>query len=249
MNLMTHTATLTFALLGAIEVARLRRDPRLRWAVLGGIGIGMVGLIRPLEGAAVAGLLGLWSLGARGPALAPCPGGGAHGLQRGGRGAGLPLQPYFTGSARVFPIMQYTDTQYGAGTNALGFGTNRGLGWPGLDPFPGHGLIDVLVNANFNLFQTNIELHGWATGSLLVLALFLVAGPKRREDWWMVAVICAIAGIHSFYWFSGGPDFGARYWYLILVPCLVLTARGLEWIDRAAEPAGAAGGCWLRRGP
>src|SRR5690606_8209702 len=142
----------------------------------------------------------------------------------------LPYNQHLTGSPTAFPIMEYTDLHYGPGTNALGFGPNRGLGWPGLDPIPGHGAVDVAVNANFNLFQTNTELHGWATGSLGILALFLLAGPKRREDWWMVAVIVAVAGIHSFYYFSGGPDFGARYWYLILLPCLVLTARGLEWL-------------------
>lgn len=242
MNLMTHTATLAFALFGALAVARLRRDPGMRWALLGGLGIGMVGLIRPLEGAAVAGLLGIWSLGARGRRWRLAP---SAVLTLSSLAVGalvLPYNRFFTGSARVFPLMQYTDTQYGTGTMALGFGPNRGLGWPGLDPFPGHGAIDVLVNANFNLFQTNVELHGWATGSLLVLTLFLMAGPKRREDWWMLATVAAIAGVHSFFWFSGGPDFGARYWYLILLPSLVLTARGLEWMEAEAERASPGAG-------
>jgi len=30
-----------------------------------------------------------------------------------------------------------------------------------------------------------------------------------------------------FYYFSGGPDFGARYWYLMIVPLAALSARGL----------------------
>jgi hypothetical protein len=33
------------------------------------------------------------------------------------------------------------------------------------------------------------------------------------------------------YWTNGGPDFGARYWFLILIPCLALSARGLEWLE------------------
>jgi hypothetical protein len=30
----------------------------------------------------------------------------------------------------------------------------------------------------------------------------------------------------SLYWFSGGPDFGPRYWYPMLLPVTVLTVRG-----------------------
>ena len=44
----------------------------------------------------------------------------------------------------------------------------------------------------------------------------------------MLAVIAVIVGLHCFYWFSGGPDFGARYWYLVLIPCIVLAVRGLD---------------------
>jgi hypothetical protein len=55
----------------------------------------------------------------------------------------------------------------------------------------------------------------------------------------MLAMIAAIIGIHSVYWFSGGPDFGARYWYMILVPCIALSARGLEVLaERLSEGRG-----------
>jgi 4-amino-4-deoxy-L-arabinose transferase-like glycosyltransferase len=228
MNLMTHTATLTMALLATASVARLRRGGHLGWGILGGIGIGVVGLIRPLEGIVVALLLGFWSLGARGRrwALAPSA---VLTLSTIATGALVfPYNAHLTGSARTFPIMAYTDAVYGPGTNALGFGSNRGLGWPGLDPLPGHGLPDVLINANFNLFQTSTELHGWATGSLVGILLLLLLGKLRRTDWQMLAVIASVAGIHSFYYFSGGPDFGARYWFLVIVPCIALSARGLE---------------------
>ena len=239
MNFMTHTATLTFALGAAAAVARLRRDPRVRWALLGGASIGLVGLIRPLEGMAVALLLGVWSLGARGRRVRLVP---SAALTLATIATGALVFPYnraLTGSARVFPIMAYTDAMYGPGSNALGFGANRGQGWPGLDPFPGHGLIDVVVNANQNLFQINVELLGWATGSLLLILLLLASRRLGRSDWLMLTVILVVAGIHSFYWFSGGPDFGARYWYLIILPALALAARGLEQLESAAASAGA----------
>jgi len=53
----------------------------------------------------------------------------------------------------------------------------------------------------------------------------------RRQDWWFIVAIAAVVGAHSFYWFSGGPDFGARYWYLIIVPCCALLARSLGRLD------------------
>lgn len=228
MNFMTHTATLTAALVAALAVGRMRRLPRVAWAVIGGMGIGVVGLIRPLEGIALAGLLGLWSLGAKGRLFRFGPSAVLTMVSMLVGALVLPYNQYYTGSMRAFPIMAYTDAVYGPGRNALGFGANRGLGWPGLDPLPGHGPLDVLINANFNLFQTNTELLGWATGSLLLIAALCLWGKLRRSDWYMLSVMAVVAGVHSFYYFSGGPDFGARYWHLIIIPSLVLSARGLE---------------------
>jgi hypothetical protein len=44
----------------------------------------------------------------------------------------------------------------------------------------------------------------------------------------MLTVIVATVGSYSLYWFSGGPDFGAWYWYLTIVPLVILTVRGLK---------------------
>jgi len=227
MSLLTHASSLAAALIAAVAVASWRRRPRPWLLIAGGVGIGAVSLIRPLEGLIVAMLLGPLALFTR-------P------WRRGVIGASVlaattaltasivgPYNAALSGSARVFPIMRYTDTLYGPGTNALGFGPNRGLGWSGLDPFPGHGLIDVLVNANLNLFTLNVELLGWATGSILLVLFGMIGRRWSRGDWWMAAVLVAVIGTHTFYWFSGGPDFGPRYWYLIVVPCLGFAARGL----------------------
>ncbi|MBI3665314.1 MAG: glycosyltransferase family 39 protein, partial [Acidobacteria bacterium] len=69
MNFMTHTFTLTCALAGALGVAWARKTGKTFWGWLSGIATGMVILIRPLEGAVVAGVLGLWALGAGGRRL------------------------------------------------------------------------------------------------------------------------------------------------------------------------------------
>jgi hypothetical protein len=241
MSFMTHQFTLAVALGGAACAAYLRRDARTVWAIPAGIALGLLALIRPLEGFIAALLLAIWVLG-NGPF-------GRRALQVAIMAIAsivtasmtLPYNRHFTGSATTFPIMAYTDSRYGAGSNALGFGANRGLPFGGLDPFPGHGLRDIIVNTDFNLFQVNIELLGWATGSILLIALLLLSSRLRRVDAWMLAVVLAVVGAHAFYWFSGGPDFGARYWYLILLPCIVLTVRSLDVVaEWTGDPVHAA---------
>jgi hypothetical protein len=93
-----------------------------------------------------------------------------------------------------------------------------------------------------------VELHGWSTGSLLLAVLFLASGRLRRGDWLIFASVAFVVGLHSFYWFSGVPDFGARYWYLILPGCIVLSARGAQTLGERLEslaPGLAAGGVRL----
>ncbi len=242
MNLMTHTLALLSSLVAALAVARMRRSGRLGWGALGGAAIGMVSIIRPLEGLAVAVLLGFWALGGRSPRFRfAIPQVAVLALATMVTGAAvLPYNAAIAGDPTTFPLMAYTDAIYGKDVNALGFGANRGIGWPGLDPLPGHGLIDVFINAGLNGYQVGVELLGWSIGSLLIIALLLFSGRLRREDWWMLAVIALIVGLHSFYWFAGGPDFGARYWYLIIVPCIVLAARGIEVLGKAAAESRGA---------
>lgn len=241
MNWMTHTLTLTCALGAALAVARTRKGGSALWAGVAGLGAGAAFLIRPLEGFTLGCVLAFGILA----------GGGwkrkvtvAGAFAAGGMLLGVPALAYnrlLTGDPLKFPIMAYADKYYGPGSNALGFGPNRGFGW-GIDPNPGHRPFDALVNANLNTFSINIELLGWSTGSLLLAALLLLAGPKRPPDWWMVALSGAIFGVHFFYYFSGGPDFGARYWYLMLVPCLVFTIGGLDLLGERleAEQSGAS---------
>lgn len=236
MNFMTHTFTLTCTLLAAIAIMRARRAQRAAWAWLGGGATGLVSLIRPLEGLAVAGLLGLWVLGLGGRRLNVRP---IAAFALGAVLVGATVLPYnalLTGDPTVFPIMAYNDKHNGPNSNALGFGPDRGMGWA-IDPNPGHSLLDAAINANLNTFSINVELFGWSSGSLFLLTFFLVAGRPRRADVLMLAVIAVIVGIHTFYYFGGGPDFGARYWYLTIIPCVALTARGVEFLADRSTPA------------
>ncbi|NNF37290.1 MAG: hypothetical protein HKN71_01375, partial [Gemmatimonadetes bacterium] len=238
MNYMTHAVSLVAALAAAFCVGRTVRDGAAAWLLPGGLAIGMVGLIRPFEGLLVAVVLGLWTLcsGARGPVTRIV----RTTVLAAGTLAMTAVQfPYnraLTGHPLRFPIMDYTDRMYGPGSNALGFGPDRGLGWVGLDPLPGHGLPDVLINANLNLFQLNIELLGWSVGSLLGLLALVGVGRWVKRDWAVFGAAAWVAGAHSFYWFAGGPDFGARYWYLMIVPLIVLTVRGVLELSTRWHP-------------
>ena len=237
MSFMSHIASTLFALLGAWAVARTRRG-RAGFALLAGATVGAVSLIRPLEGVIVGLVLGLWLVwpgDRRRWVLRPI----LFVLAATSMGVlNFPYNRHVTGDPLVFPIIAYTDQHYGPGTNALGFGANRGFGWTGLDPLPGHGPADVVINTALNGFALNIELFGWISGSLLLLGIFLLFGrPLRRDLGYLAAVLCVV-GIQSLYWFSGGPDFGPRYWYLILIPCLLLTARGIEWLVSESRDGG-----------
>jgi len=245
MNYMTHLFTLLCALLAVIGVVWARRTGRAVWAWLGGLSLGMVAVIRPLEAVAMAGLLGLWAIGVGGKRLKVVS---IAGLVLGAVLVAvtvvLPYNKALTGHITKFPIMVYTDYYFGPNANALGFGPDRGMGW-GIDPFPGHSPRDALINAHLNTFSINIELLGWSIGSLLLLGLMVFAGKLRRSDYLMLAVIAVIFGLHFFYYFSGGPDFGARYWFLMILPLIALSARGLELLATKLNAASPGGGTRL----
>jgi hypothetical protein len=156
----------------------------------------------------------------------------------------VPFNLALSGSATAFPINTYLDAHFGPGRNDLGFGENRGYGWP-IQPFPGHSPLGGLINAELNTFSMNIELFGWGMGSLLLAVFFVLRGRLRRADYLMLAVCAAVFVPYFFYYFSGGPDFGARYWFLMIVPLVALTVRGIallwERLARERENRAAIG--------
>ena len=235
MSFMTQTLTLTLALLAVVGVMQARRTGRSRWAFAAGCAIGGVALIRPLDGVIVGAAVGVWAVGAGGRRLR------VESLAALGAGTAaigaltFPYNHYLTGDALRFPINVYLHTHYAPNMNAYGFGPDRGMGWA-IDPNPGHGPLDAMINANLNTFSINTDLFGWSTGSLVFMALLLWTWSVRLSDWLMVSMIGLVFVAYFFYYFSGGPDFGARYWFLMIVPLIALTARGIEWL--AESPAG-----------
>jgi len=239
MSLMTHAATLACALAAALGIA-VAQERRAAWpAAMAGVGVGIVGLIRPLEGVAVALVLGVWSLWARHRWFRLLPSVALTAVTIAVAALNLPYNRALTGDARRFPVMMYVDKYYHPGANDMGFGPDRGMGWGGLDPWPGHGVRDVVLNTLLNGAATNLELFGWACGSLVLLVAAVASARLQRLEWAMVAVIVLVIVLHAFYWFGGGPDFAARYWYLIIVPAVILTSRAPSLLFGAGTPAAA----------
>lgn len=230
MSFMPQTATLTIALLAAVGVERARRTDRAVWAVLAGMALGLLAIVRQLDALIAALALGLTAIGIGGKRLRPAA---TAGLVLGSMAVAAFLLPYnahFTGRGSRFPIMEYNDRYYAPGSNDYGFGANRGMGW-GLDPRPGHDVIDGLINTNLNLTATQVELFGWGAGSLVFLLVHLLRGRFERADRALTGLTVIVWAAYFANYFSGGPDFGARYWYLALPALIALTARGIHTFD------------------
>jgi hypothetical protein len=227
MSFMTHMFSLTCALMAFLGVVFARISGSVLWAGISGVSLGMLSLVRPLEAVAIALLVVLFAIGARGKILRmrAITAGLFSVLTVGG--LGLAYNAVLTGDPLKFPVNVYTDQKFGQHSNSLGFGANRGMGWE-LDPYPGHSPLDALINSNLNVTSINTELFGWGMGSLILVALGLFWGRLNAADLLMIALVFTIYIFHFFYYFSGGPDFGARYWFLMILPLVCLAARGIE---------------------
>lgn len=231
MNYMSHMLSLTCALIASLGVVKARSDSSIGWGLTSGGALGFASLIRPLEASILAGLLGLWALGVVGQRVRFST---LAGLALGAALVGslnFPYNSLLTGDPLKFPVMDYFDKYYGPGINNLGFGPDRGIAWA-TDPFPGHSFLDAMVNTALNSFSVNTELFGWATGSLIFVAVVLCSRKLQPSDHLMIVFVVAVIAVHALYWFSGGPDFGARYWFLIILPCTLLTIRGIAVLEK-----------------
>lgn len=227
---LAHPLSAVLGLVALIAVSHAVRTEERRpgIALVAGVFLGALLLTRPLEAILVGGGIGLWlltSLGLRAwrPLLAIGVGGGAVGALI------FPYNRALTGSPLRTPHEVWASERWYPGADRLGFGGDVGnLGWTHLDPLPGHGLPDVLINFHQNVFLVNFELFGWIFGSLLFVLLFLLWRRWVPPDRLFIAVAGVVCVGHAVYWFGGGPDIGARYWYQTLVPLALLTVRGIQ---------------------
>lgn len=230
MSFMSHVFTLACALAAAVLLLRGIRSQKFVYSFAAGLPIGIASLIRPLDGLILAALLGVWALFRCKTWIARFAASIALALGTICTAAiVLPYNKIVTGNALLLPMDAYYDKYFWPKVMALGFGPERGMGW-GLDAFPGHSPLEAIVNAALNIFLLNTELLGWGAGSLLLALCFSLSGKFGRKDIWAAVAIAVVIGSYSLYWYSGGPDFGARYWFLCIIPLMALTVRGIEWL-------------------
>ena len=247
-SLMPHALTLALSVAGLLGVVRARNEGSIIWGGVAGLAIGAMLHVRPLDAVVLGVVCGVWWVSVAWTGFA----GNGTGSKKlrvaplvATLVAGVAMTLLFlaynraiTGDPFYPPINKFTDTHYYPGGNRLGFGKDVGnFGWWELDPLPGHGARDVLVNTNINLYLLNFELFGWPCGSL-VFVFLLAAWRHWRDDALMWGFLAALWAGLSLYWFHGGPDFGPRYWYQMILPCAVLTIRGAHrfasrWISCA----------------
>jgi hypothetical protein len=235
-SFMGHAVALAWGLLALLAVELERRRASGGWAVVAGVAIGALFLTRPIEALFVGSVALLWMLGLGGSRMRL-----RSVLAYAASAAGVAATVFLynaalTGRALYAPHMMWTDRTWGAGVDRLGFGPSIGIpAWTNIDPLPGHGVVDVVLNANKNVFMANVDLFGWACGSLLLAILAVPLMSRRRADWLMIILVMVVVVGHSAYWFSGGPDLGPRYWYQALIPLIVLTVRGAAAVAHRAS--------------
>jgi hypothetical protein len=231
MSLMSHMLTLTCSLAAALLTSRSIKSRRLVLSLFAGVFVGITSLVRPLDGAILATLLGIWTLLASREfksGIVNCVSMFTGTILIGS--IALPYNKAVTGSWMSLPLTYYYDKYFWPGANSIGFGPNHGLGW-GLDAYPGHSPFEGLINSAINTFQVNTELFGWTLGSLAFATYFVISGRLTRRDAWAIVSIAVVASSYFFYWYHGGPDLGARYWFIAIVPLVALTVRGLQIVS------------------
>jgi hypothetical protein len=184
--------------------------------------------VRPPDAAALGVVAALWAWGLWGRRLSSGSLAAIAVVALGVASLSLPYNAILTGDPLLPPHRLWSDVSFGPGIDRFGFGPDVGIPlWRDHDPLPGHGPFDVALNINKNLFLLSTELYGWAAGSLWLLLLGLVARRSwQRPDGVMLAVILAVGLLHVAYWYPGGPDYGPRFWYLMIVPLAVFTVQG-----------------------
>ena len=235
-----HAVTLLAALIAWLGVHHAKTDGGVGWAFVAGLAAGVAFSVRPLDGLVIGGAGGLFALVRLGGGRAALGSVATYVLGCVATGAvSLAINYALTGDPLSYAMNEYFDREWGVGANRLGFGADVGQVWGVLDPMPGHGIRDVLFGLNLNLFTLNYEMLGWGIGSLTLVAIHLLWGRLTAMDRaWLAFVVGAVA-VYGLYWFSGGPDYGPRYWYSTLFPLLILSAKGLgtaigrlgEWTD------------------
>jgi hypothetical protein len=112
-----------------------------------------------------------------------------------------------TGNCFRFPFHLYDSSE------AIGFGN--------YDHTPLLGIQNLAVN----LFRLNAALFGFPISFIFVFIVLFM--KKDFGDWLMFGILGGVAGMYFLYYSPGISDFGPVYYYEMIIPLLLLSARGI----------------------
>lgn len=232
-SLMAHTFALFLLLLAWLLILRAE-EGELKRAVLlvfiAGLSLGWLFLTRNLDGLLLGILTGLFLLW-RGGVL-------RHPLTVISYSAGCVATGsliffynyYFTGDSLLTTLSDYYQRVWIDGSNAFGFGQNIGSpeGWGHMElRTHEHSAFEGLINTLTNISALHTDFMGWGIGSLVFVWVLLIYGRIDATDRMMLAIIFVVAGAHALYWFAASFYVGPRYWFMMIAPLVILSARGV----------------------
>lgn len=228
-----HTFTYALILGAWVLLLKARERPSVVLPFIAGVFMGWLVMTRPLEGFYMGTLTGLWTLtflkDKRQWQTVIAYGLGCVVIG----GLIFPYNAYLTGDPLLTPLNSYYNEFWGPGSNALGFGPDIGApDWGNVDVFKGHSPLEALINSQQNLYELNFSLFGWGGVSLAFALFFVLWGQWTRLAAAMAVIIAMTFGLYSLFWFYGGYFSGPRYWFMMIVPLLILTAFGIETAAR-----------------
>ena len=223
---MAHPLSIVCALLALLSVLELQKGARLRWGVIGGLALGLLFLTRPVEAVSVGVIVLAMCMGAFGARVRAAAVAVAVAASSAVGSLFFINNRILTGNALRDPVQMFFDLTFYPGSNALGFGPDKGnIGWAN-DILPGHSPLEAAIHLNLNLSIIDTELFGWLGGAVLFIVM-LALGKRVRGMWLWICLIVAVLVPPTLYWYSGA-DLGPRYWYQTLVPFAALTALGVR---------------------
>ena len=133
-----------------------------------------------------------------------------------------------TGDPFLFPFVRYNPGDF--------FGYGKSIGISHL-PERGYSLRVGIANFKDNLTVLSKDLFGWPRWTFLFIFVPLFSPYRRREDLLLVTLFAVLAAGYSLWWYHG-ICFGARFWYEAMPAYLILAARTLQVVWRAARRRG-----------
>lgn len=245
-SLMAHTFALFLLLLAWFLILRTEQG-ELKRAVLpvfvAGLALGWLFLTRNLDGLLLGILTGLFLLWRGGVLRHPLT---VISYSAGCIATGSLIffyNYYFTGDPLLTTLSDYYHRVWIDGSNAFGFGQNIGApeGWGHMELHPHeHSLFEGVINTLTNISALHTDFMGWGIGSLVFVWVLLIYGRIDATDRMMLAIIIVVAGAHALYWFVASFYVGPRYWFMMIAPLVLLSAKGVLETGTRLEAVGLA---------